>query len=331
MNGIEESDGTWMVGTSSKGRHSLDSLMNPCQYKTTGICTCCKTDTVKEEGKLQSEQKSGQACCDEETCCSESLSGPSCSSKDPKFSSDSCCSGGGSATKQGQILTSTMDTPVSASLPDTSRQATDLNSLPSCHCGPNCSCPGCVNESVTSRQERAKMTQNEECPEKCLTCSACVFGLMRPSGIEAVDDWIEQDKQRIKPVVESGVVKGDTSNKRVKISVEDLGKAVHSTALPLSKVSPPLPPFPNAASFYSSHFMDPERRNHFADQLRGSHCDSPTTVLPTHEEGQEQMEYGKRLEGESDEEWQIRHGFYYLTPEAIRIFDSARKFKEERK
>ena len=34
--------------------------------------------------------------------------------------------------------------------------------------------------------------------------------------------------------------------------------------------------------------------------------------------------------GETDEEWQRRHGFQYLTPGAVKVFDTSRRFREER-
>lgn len=46
---------------------------------------------------------------------------------------------------------------------------------------------------------------------------------------------------------------------------------------------------------------------------------------------EKEIEFGERLDGETDEEWQARHGFHYLTPDAIKIFDHAKRFKEEKR
>jgi hypothetical protein len=249
------------------------------------------------------QQGTEEGCCDGDKCCSEDQAGPSYTTIVQTASAGGCCSGGAASAKL-------RSTDVLAA-----EEEAGAFEVPPCHCGPNCSCPGCLSDNSASMQERLDMERKEECPDKCSACSACVYGLTRPSGIEAVDEWMEKDKQ---------------NNKRANEADESISNKAPKRAQTLPSSSVPFsPPFPNAANFFSSHFLDPERRRYFADQLQGAqsepHQDTPQPLAQ-----KENLKYGQRREGESDEDWQVRHGFYYLTPEAIQIFDSARKFKEER-
>lgn len=117
---------------------------------------------------------------------------------------------------------------------------------------------------------------------------------------------------------------------------------------------PPAPRAPTFASardlatFHRNHFDNEERRAWFREQIEqasganngsssgGSSNDlAPTTTAPTQASGGEaaanaDVTWGERLPGETDEAWQRRLGFNYLTPDSVRIFDAAREFREER-
>lgn len=299
-----------LVIDAGRSKHSLEALMNPCRCKTTGICTCCKTDLLGKDRQAQQETittKDSDNCCDGQDCCSDNLAQPSCQAGKEVGLKEGCCS---SKTTAALSIPNLECQPILAE----SSQVQDTQTPP-CQCGSNCACPGCFQSSHVRDH---KPEQPEDCPDKCLTCTACAFGLTRPSGIEAVDDWIEKDKET---QGSKQRVPTPSNNKKAKLDRE----------LPRQMPAPPLPPFANASSFYSSHFLDPERRNYFANQLRDSSgTEQLVQYVSYNEEEAESEEYGARLKGESDEEWQIRNGFYYLTPEAIKIFDSTRKFKELR-
>jgi hypothetical protein len=298
----------------NKGKHSLETLMNPCRCKTTGICTCCKTGTSQEnEGDQILDTESGAPCCDIQDCCSEQEARPTCSTSAQSMPTQtkSCCSNTLKATPLAPM-------PHLSAQPTLTYKEVDAIMSPDCHCGENCSCPGCLRkDGSTVRQSK----ENEECPEKCVTCSACVYGLTRPSGIDVIDEWMEKDNESRKH--EANVeATTQAANKRPKT---DSGQPQQTSQHPL------LPPFANASSFFTSHFLDPDRRRHFAEQLQEARDGSQTEHFSDDRvPADEDTSFGHRLPGETDEDWQIRHGFYHLTPDAIRIFDSTRQFRDER-
>lgn len=241
---------------------------------------------------------------------------------------------------------------------------------PDCHCGPDCACPGCLMENEDIRKKRKQ--GDEECPDKCLTCSACVLGLTRPSGIEAVDAWMEQDKQNKQNAIEKNTFEEPANDIS---TIGNIDEIIHSSAEQssssnaigseseasddsdevssslatapegssrkssspsssgkISLVEPPLPPFPSAKKYYEDHFLNPERRRFFADQIQkqGMNNYNPLSEsLPP--KNNIESEFGERFDGETDEEWQARHGFRFLTPDAIKIFDHAKRFREEKR
>ncbi|UZJ57137.1 hypothetical protein CBS101457_006457 [Exobasidium rhododendri] len=318
----------------SRGSFSLESLMNPCHCKTTGLCTCCRSGARgKDEADDVSDEMCGASCCQDGQSCSDGLFIEPCSviAETTSSSKGGCCSGRKKQQKASFISPPDV-TPYHATQSLMTLQEEDAIVSPPCHCGPNCSCPGCLNESEASKLGKEYMKENEDCPDKCLTCSACVYGLTRPSGIEAVDEWMEKDRQAKLPNLIKKVHNPSVNVQGVQ------GHAANSTAeeghIPprrtVQSSRPPLPPFQNAASFFSSHFLDASRREYFANQLRASQTESLYVNMTPDEENIESLGYGERRMGESDEDWQHRHGFYHLTPDAIKIFDSARRFKEER-
>ncbi len=106
-------------------------------------------------------------------------------------------------------------------------------------------------------------------------------------------------------------------------------------------------------SWCDAHIRAPAQRQWFASQMQAmaagpmgfaaasstltaNAAQTPANTLPEQEDA-----YGVQeadidgdplapLPGETDEEWQERHGFYHLTPGAVKIFDASRKFKAER-
>lgn len=357
-----------------KSKHSLQSLMNPCQCKTTGICSCCSRASSSKDG-IQTivktatvDQPASCGCNGANQCCDDGIDSVQCA---PLVTEDvtlkaikpSCCSSKVSDQPQPTHDTLTLD-PVAAPMPMTTEEA-DAILAPDCHCGPDCACPGCLMENEDLRKKRKQ--GNEECPDKCLTCSACVLGLTRPSGIEAVDAWMEQDKQNAidkealedhannigdgEEIIHSSEEQTSSSNAIGSESeASDGNDAASSSSLstaleaspqkskspPLLRkidlVEPPLPPFPSARKYFEEHFLNLERRRFFADQIQIhpiSHHNQLTEKVT--QEDDIEPEFGERLDGETDEEWQARHGFQFLTPDAIKIFDHARRFREEKR
>lgn len=80
------------------------------------------------------------------------------------------------------------------------------------------------------------------------------------------------------------------------------------------------------ADFHSTHFNDPDKRKHFADQIQQSLAQQPQTQA----QQEEPLDDWVQWPGESVEQWQIRHGLYHLTPDSVKMFDESRKKREER-
>ena len=84
------------------------------------------------------------------------------------------------------------------------------------------------------------------------------------------------------------------------------------------------------ADFYATHFADASRRAGFAEQLgmppsaEGAGRSPP----PSLEELEDR--WTRLAPGESESDWQARHGVQYLTPGAARVFDASRRFRERR-
>lgn len=164
---------------------------------------------------------------------------------------------------------------------------------------------------------------------------------MRPSGIEAVDEWMERDKHPSHL---------DALPLRPQRS-EALTPGSH---IPSHVPTPPDPPLSGARDFVRTHFEDEARREWFAAQARTQEGAAKlygegnlTSYYSTadgfpHVQAQSQNDsmmransssadsYGAQLPAESVEQWQARHGFFHLTPDAVAIFDRARQFREQR-
>ena len=84
--------------------------------------------------------------------------------------------------------------------------------------------------------------------------------------------------------------------------------------------------------FHASHFRDSARRAWFNVQLRGDSAvkeSLPDSHGPLTRESMEDS-WTALVPGETEAQWRARHGLQYLTPEAAKIFDSSRRFRETR-
>lgn len=84
------------------------------------------------------------------------------------------------------------------------------------------------------------------------------------------------------------------------------------------------------AAFHAAHFEDPSQRSWFAHHLQHSDVTVPPTaeIAEWTDEAWEDT-WTQLRPGESLEQWQARHGVQYLTPGAVRMFDQARRFREQ--
>lgn len=67
-----------------------------------------------------------------------------------------------------------------------------------------------------------------------------------------------------------------------------------------------------------------------SDSLRSTSDGTLDPVRRPRPPANAEVPWGERLPGELDHQWQKRMGFNYLTPDSVRIFDTAREFREER-
>lgn len=77
------------------------------------------------------------------------------------------------------------------------------------------------------------------------------------------------------------------------------------------------------AAFHASHFEDPARRAWFAAHMM---------PVPPSAHTREELEdtWTTPAYGETDAQWQARHGLAHLTPGAARMFDQSRRFRAQR-
>lgn len=83
-------------------------------------------------------------------------------------------------------------------------------------------------------------------------------------------------------------------------------------------------------AFHASHFLDPARRAWFTEKI--AQHDALDMTVPTNNISRQEQEdaWTYLAPGEDEASWQARHGVQYLTPGAVRMFDTSRRFREQR-
>ncbi|KAF6767491.1 hypothetical protein PSEUBRA_005198 [Kalmanozyma brasiliensis GHG001] len=201
---------------------SLSSLMNPCGCRSTGSCTTCSEQRRRRAPVSPKQLSSALNECDPVICSSskspqQHASPPASTStqlESSKASTSSCCTGKGALTSAApsiELLLRAVD------------MTTDFVPPP-CACGQGCRCSRCLakqrasspvgrsdgphsghrasstitSSSVSPRTPPATLAaQPTSSAPGCDDCAACDLALERPSGIGAVDSWM--DKQRASP------------------------------------------------------------------------------------------------------------------------------------
>ncbi|SNX84393.1 uncharacterized protein MEPE_03102 [Melanopsichium pennsylvanicum] len=241
---------------------SLSSLMNPCDCRNTGSCTCCSDQHQRNAPVSPKQRDAALGHCDPRSC---SCSGPSCpqakgaaltheqhsvSASQDHVSSKMTASAGCCSSKD----------PSASSAPSIELllQAVDMSTEfvpPPCGCGDNCRCARCLSRSdaaaacsssittttttnvrqhtaadrasstITASSNASPRTPPATLPTLstctptatgadagCDDCAACDLALERPSGIGAVDSWMEKHSRHRSPSTESRTVaSGSTS------------------------------------------------------------------------------------------------------------------------
>ena len=211
----------------------LSSLMNPCDCRSAGPCTCCSQQHQRRAPISRKQCDSSQVKCDPSRCicsdssCHEPNFSPSSLEKRSSYSdsnevapptstANKGCSGKGASA-------------ISAPSIELLLQAVDMSTdfvPPPCGCGDNCGCSRCLAKPQTSvdankdqqrfdvRRASSMVTASSASPRTppaltrltppvrpaaggpgCDDCAACDLALERPSGIGAVDSWMEQQRK----------------------------------------------------------------------------------------------------------------------------------------
>ncbi|CDS00170.1 uncharacterized protein SPSC_01354 [Sporisorium scitamineum] len=197
---------------------SLSSLMNPCGCRSTGACTCCADQRQRREPVSPKQSVGASQDCDPARC---SCTGASC--RQPKRVADadaalskvatsSCCSGKGASASAAPSIELLL-------------RAVDMSTEfvpPPCGCGGNCRCAQCLakqdatlatatpaQQRSTSNRPSSTRTTSPASPRTppatlvapaasapgCDDCAACDLALERPSGIRAIDSWMEKQRE----------------------------------------------------------------------------------------------------------------------------------------
>ncbi|SPO25798.1 uncharacterized protein UTRI_03163 [Ustilago trichophora] len=210
---------------------SLSSLMNPCGCRSTGSCTCCSEQRQRKAPISPRQRDSTLDDCDPSRC---SCSGPSCGQKrsspahenlsvpaqknvaSTKAATSSCCSSKSASASSAPSIELLL-------------QAVDMSTEfvpPACGCGENCRCARCLSKQgptssnmntqqhVVAHRASSTVTASTASPKTppamkasqpttsapitdgpgCDDCAACDLALERPSGIGAVDSWMEKQR-----------------------------------------------------------------------------------------------------------------------------------------
>lgn len=163
------------------GSLSLRSLVDRCQCNMTGFCLCCKTQVLRENLRPVLAQGTNSTPCYRDG--QRMFSGFPPLSSYPLPQTDQIgkwYSTGGLEVKTPNGMTT---------------EVVDANVSTLCQCGSRCSCPRCRREDTPLSREVRSSGDVEKCPGACFACSACMYGLTRPSGIGVIDEWMKRDEQ----------------------------------------------------------------------------------------------------------------------------------------
>lgn len=215
-------------------RLSLSSLMNPCGCRSTGACTCCSDQRQRRSPVSPQQSTHGMDDCDPGNC---SCAGDSClqpwhsaatsatlakpassEAGSSQVATSACCSGKGATASAAPSIELLL-------------QAVDMSTEfvpPPCGCGKNCRCARCLAKQDANSQQRPEafnrapstITTSSVSPRTppaalsdippaasmvssiapgCDDCAACDLALERPSGIGAVDSWMDNQRDLQRP------------------------------------------------------------------------------------------------------------------------------------
>lgn len=199
---------------------SLSSLMNPCGCKSSRACACCR-DRGKADANIANYPSAipPDQTCDRTKCrCKDAFSSGtplpprltltgssslpgSVSTPPPTKGSGGCCSD----PHKRQIREKRAAPSIELLL-----KAVDMSAEfepPTCGCGDDCRCARCLNKAnlrndgdETDPEAVSKAGGSEKADELapgCDDCAACDLSLERPSGIGAVDAWLDREKTTV--------------------------------------------------------------------------------------------------------------------------------------
>ncbi|GAC93531.1 copper fist DNA binding domain protein [Pseudozyma hubeiensis SY62] len=201
---------------------SLSSLMNPCGCRSTGSCTCCSEPRQRRVAALSPKQVDCglEDGCDPSQC---SCSGGSCRQRKRSVDvqKDAAAAGSTSSTEKSACCSGKSTSKAAAPSIELLLQAVDMSTEfvpPACGCGDNCRCARCVakqdSEHRSGSNRASSMTSSSPSPRTppavmqaaapgCDDCAACDLTLERPSGIGAVDRWMEDQRESVHPAAAS--------------------------------------------------------------------------------------------------------------------------------
>ncbi|SPO25420.1 uncharacterized protein UTRI_03163_B [Ustilago trichophora] len=209
---------------------SLSSLMNPCGCRTTGSCTCCSEQRQRKGPVSPKQRDSNLDDCDSSRC---SCSGPSCGQERSSPARENLPAPAQNNVAPTKVATSSCCSSKSASAASAPSielllQAVDMSTEfvpPACGCGEDCRCARCLakqgltssnvnaQQRVAAHRASSAVTASSASPKTppatmatqptsapvtdgpgCDDCAACDLALERPSGIGAVDSWMEKQR-----------------------------------------------------------------------------------------------------------------------------------------
>lgn len=194
---------------------SLSSLMNPCGCRSTGSCSTCSEQRRRRAPVSPKQLNSAPVDCDSNHCspshtrtAETDQSNALTHAQSSEAAAASCCSGknvSASAVPSIELLLRAVD-------------MTTEFVPPPCGCGPGCRCSRCLAKSTpntgltdlhrsTPHHASSTVSASSASPRTppstlaarsapgCDDCAACDLALERPSGIGAVDSWMEKQRE----------------------------------------------------------------------------------------------------------------------------------------